>query len=259
VVCLLLFCSGFGSDYLCECLMIIVKKGVDISKVDFKAGAVILIDKPLEWTSFDVVNKLRFALRRKYDLKKFKVGHNGTLDPLATGLLMIFTGKYTKRIPNEENHDKRYTGQVKLGATTETLDREKEETDIRDASHINQDMVSEAMGFFQGEIEQELPRYSAAKVGGVRMYKLARKEKEVPKKFKKVVFHSSDLISFENPYVSFVILCGKGTYIRSFARDLGRRLDTSAYLYALRRTEIANYHVNDAMNVQEVFDQINPE
>ena len=239
--------------------MIIVKKGVDISKIDFKAGAVILIDKPLEWTSFDVVNKLRFALRRKYGVKKFKVGHNGTLDPLATGLLMIFTGQYTKRIPAEENHDKRYTGQVKLGATTATLDREKEETDIREAGHINEIMVKEAMKYFHGELEQELPSYSAAKVGGVRMYKLARKDKEVPKKFKNVFFHSSELVSFENPYVGFDILCGKGTYIRSFARDLGKRLDTSAYLYALRRTEIANYHVNDAMEVHEVFDKINPD
>jgi len=238
--------------------MIVVKKGVELESIDFKEGAVILIDKPLEWTSFDVVNKLRFALRRRYNVKKFKVGHNGTLDPLATGLLMIFTGKYTKRIPQEENHNKRYAGQVKLGATTETLDREMEEIDRKIVSHIDESMVQKAMSYFIGEQEQVIPNYSAAKIGGVPMYKLARQAKKVPKKIKTVVFHSSDLISFENPYVSFDILCGKGTYIRSFARDLGKRLDTSAYLYALRRTEIANYKVEDALDVHEVFDQINP-
>ena len=140
--------------------MIVVKKGVDVSKVDFQQGAVILIDKPLEWTSFDVVNKLRFALRKKYNQKKFKVGHNGTLDPLASGLLMIFTGKYTKRIPQEENHDKRYIGEVKLGATTETLDREKPEIDIKDISHINSQLIEEKISRFKGEMEQVIPNYS---------------------------------------------------------------------------------------------------
>jgi len=239
--------------------MIVVKKGIDISQIDFQAGAVILIDKPLEWTSFDVVNKLRFALRRKYGIKKFKVGHNGTLDPLATGLLMIFTGKYTKRIPQEENHDKRYTGTVKLGATTETLDREKEEIDIKDASHITETTVLDAFKTFKGELVQEIPHYSAAKVKGVPMYKLARQNKAIVKKSKKVFFHSADMVSYSNPYVDFDILCGKGTYIRAFARDLGHTLDTSAYLYALRRTEIASYRVDDALDVQEVFNEINPD
>ena len=238
--------------------MIILKKGVDISKIDFQSGAVILIDKPLEWTSFDVVNKLRFSLRRKYGIKKFKVGHNGTLDPLATGLLMIFTGKYTKRIPLEENHDKRYTGKIKLGATTETLDREKPEEDLQDISHISAGQVQEALGHFSGVMEQEIPFYSAAKVGGVPMYKLARQKKKPVVKVKTVHYHEVNMLNFDSPYVDVDILCGKGTYVRAFARDLGAELDTSAYLYALRRTAIAEYNVEDALDVIDVFDQINP-
>lgn len=239
--------------------MIIVKKGVDISKVDFSEGAVILIDKPSGWTSFDVVNKLRFSLRRKYGIKKFKVGHNGTLDPLATGLLMIFTGKYTKRIPQEENHDKRYIGMVKLGATTETLDSEKEEIDLRDVSHIQKEQVLSAASKFHGEMEQEIPFYSAAKIKGVPMYKLARENKEIKPKIKNVIYHSVELLNYDCPYAEFDILCGKGTYIRAFARDLGKSLDTSAYLYALKRTAIATYSIDDALEVTYVFDQINPE
>jgi len=238
--------------------MIVINKSTDLSEIDFQSGAVILIDKPLEWTSFDVVNKLRFALRKKYGQKKFKVGHNGTLDPLATGLLMIFTGKYTKLIPKEENHDKRYEGTIKLGATTETLDREKEETDLRDVSHIEQPAVEAAFGKFVGEMEQEVPIYSANKVGGVPMYKLARKKKTFDRKVKTVVFHSTILKAYNNPYADFDITCGKGTYIRAFARDLGASLDTSAYLYSLRRTAIAQYSIEDARDVHEVFDKIMP-
>lgn len=239
--------------------MIIVKKGTDISSIDFSAGAVILIDKPVGWTSFDVVNKLRFSLRRKYGIKKFKVGHNGTLDPLATGLLMIFTGKYTKRIPQEENHDKRYVGMIKLGATTETLDAEKEEIDLRDASHITSEQLIKAIESFDGEMQQEIPFYSATKVSGEPMYKMARKNQKIKPKFKTVVFHSVELLAYNNPYVEVDILCGKGTYIRAFARDLGKTLDTSAYLYSLRRTVIAEYNIKDALEVQYVFDQINPD
>ncbi len=239
--------------------MIVVKRGVDVSKVDFLQGAVILIDKPLDWTSFDVVNKLRFALRKKYNLKKFKVGHNGTLDPLATGLLMIFTGKYTKRIPQEENHDKRYIGEVKLGATTETLDREKPEIDIKDISHINPQLVEEKIIRYRGEMEQLIPVYSATKVDGVPMYRLARQNKKFKPKSKRVYFHHVRVLNYDLPFVSVDILCGKGTYIRAFARDLGEDLNTSAYLYSLRRTEISKYSVEDALDVHEVFNTIYPE
>ncbi len=239
--------------------MIIVKKGVDFSKVDFKEGAVILIDKPLDWTSFDVVNKLRFALRKKYGQKKFKVGHNGTLDPLATGLLMVFTGKYTKRIPQEENHDKRYIGEVKFGATTETLDREKPEVNILPTSHLSKTLVEEKIARFKGEMQQEIPAYSATKVGGVPMYKLARQKKDFKPKTKLVNFHHVHLLKYDSPFITVDILCGKGTYIRAFARDLGRDLSTSAYLYSLRRTDISSYSVKDALDVHEVFNAIYPD
>lgn len=229
--------------------LVIVKKGTDLDKVNFEEGAIILIDKPLKWTSFDVVNKIRWPLRHKYGKKKFKVGHNGTLDPLATGLLMIFTGRYTKRIPQEENHDKRYIGQVKLGATTDTLDREMEEKDLQDISNITLDQIRAKAQTFIGEIEQEIPIYSATKVNGQAMYKLARKNKEFVRKTKKVTFHEVEINGYEEPLVDFDILCGKGTYIRAFARDLGTSLDTSAYLYGLRRTEIAQYSVDDALDV----------
>lgn len=239
--------------------MIIVKKGTEISNIDFQAGAVILIDKPLEWTSFDVVNKLRYSLRRKYGLKKFKVGHNGTLDPLATGLLMIFTGKYTKLIAHEENHSKRYRGTVKLGATTTTLDREMEEIDIQDPSAITLEQLKAAMSTFHGEMMQEVPIFSANKVNGVPMYKLARQNKEFKPKVKPVIYHEVNLLKYDNPYVEVDISCGKGTYIRAFARDLGKGLNTSAYLYALERTAIADYKVEDALDVHDVFNQINPD
>ena len=237
--------------------MVTITKDSDISNVDFAEGALILVDKPLGWTSFDVVNKIRFPLRKKYEKKKFKVGHNGTLDPLASGLLMIFTGKYTKRIPLEENHDKRYLGEVKLGATTVTLDREGDEVDINDVSHITKDQITSVAHSFLGEQIQEIPSYSATKVNGVAMYKLARQNKTFKPKSKTVFFHEISVLDYQEPIVSVDIKCGKGTYIRAFARDLGLGLDSSAYLYALRRTEIAHYTVDDAIDVHTICDMIN--
>jgi tRNA pseudouridine55 synthase len=237
----------------------ILKKGSDFSEVDYEAGVAILVNKPLGWTSFDVVNKIRHRLRHKYEKKKFKVGHNGTLDPLATGLLMIFTGKYTKRIPLEENHDKRYTGTVKLGATTASLDREMEEVDVVDSLTVTKEQVLQGMSTFHGEMTQEIPIYSAAKINGTAMYKLARKDKKFKPKSKQVFFHEVTMTDCDLPYVNFDILCGKGTYIRAFARDLGAVLSTPAYLYALRRTGIASYDVNEALEVDEICQAINPE
>ena len=237
--------------------MVTITKDTSISNVDFAEGALILVDKPLGWTSFDVVNKIRFPLRKKYEKKKFKVGHNGTLDPLATGLLMIFTGKYTKRIPMEENHDKRYIGQVKLGATTETLDREGAETNICDVAHITKQQILTTAESFIGEQIQEIPSYSATKVNGVAMYKLARQKKAFKPKSKTVIFHEISVLDYQEPIVEVDILCGKGTYIRAFARDLGKGLDCSAYLYGLRRTAIANYSVEDAVDVKTICEMIN--
>jgi len=238
--------------------MIIVDKSADIPSIDFKAGAVILVNKPLGWTSFDVVNKIRFALRHKYQQKKFKVGHNGTLDPLATGLLMIFTGKYTKLIPNEENHNKRYIANVKLGATTKSLDRETDE-EIFDPvlKHVDSTILEKEVQSFLGKSMQVIPFYSATKVNGVPMYKLARQDKKITKKEKPVEFHSLEMTNYEFPFVEVDILCGKGTYIRAFARDLGVRLDTSAYLYGLERTEISKYHIDNALEVDHICNEIN--
>lgn len=240
--------------------MIILTAGTDVSQVDWEAGCVILVDKPLEWTSFDVVNKIRWRLRQKYGKKKFKVGHNGTLDPLATGLLMIFVGKYTKLIPKEENHDKRYVGTVKLGATTESLDREFPEKEIlTDGLDFPLSEVEEALSRFNGEMLQEIPIFSATKINGKAMYKLARKNQKFKPKSKTVHFHEVNLVNYESPLVRVDILCGKGTYIRGFARDLGAALHTPAYLYDLRRTEIAKHHVDKAWTVEDICEAINSE
>ncbi|MBT8230533.1 MAG: tRNA pseudouridine(55) synthase TruB [Bacteroidia bacterium] len=237
--------------------MIIVDKNSDPDKIDYREGAVILINKDLHWTSFDVVNKIRFALRSRYQIKKIKVGHNGTLDPLASGLLMIFTGKYTKRIPYEENHDKYYEGLIKLGATTDTLDTEMPETDFTDYKHVDESMIQNAMESFLGDSMQEIPVFSATKTKGQRMYKLAREGKEIEKKFKAVTFHEITMDSYKPPIINFSLKCGKGTYVRAFARDLGIKLKTTAYLYALKRTGIANYSIENAFNVETFCSLIN--
>ena len=187
----------------------------------------------------------------KYDIKRFKVGHNGTLDPLATGLLMIFTGKYTKKIPLEENHDKGYDGKIKLGATTASLDCETEEINISPYDHVTLSAINDTANSFIGIQEQEIPIYSATKIGGKRMYKMARKDQEVAKKFKTVEFKNINILDFSPPYIDFSLLCGKGTYVRAFARDLGIKLNTTAYLYALRRTSIGGHDVKNALGVEE--------
>ena len=228
----------------------------DYDSIDFESGAVFLVDKPLEWSSFDVVNKLRYRLSKRLQRKRFKVGHNGTLDPLATGLLMIFAGKYTKLIPTLENETKRYRATIKLGATTTSLDREMPEEDLKPFDHIDRSMLDRVITNFLGEQLQEIPIFSAAKVDGRRMYKLARKDAAVKPKVRTVTFHTLDVLDFDPPFVKIDILCGKGTYIRSFARDLGAALHTSGYLYALERTAIGEYELSRAMDVQECCERI---
>jgi len=236
--------------------MRILDKNTSLDGIDFREGAVILINKPYEWTSFDVVNKLRYKLRHRYGLKKFKVGHNGTLDPLATGLLMIFVGKYTKKIPLEENHDKRYTGEIKLGVTTPSLDKETEEENPLPIDHIDNNQILDSAASFLGDSLQTIPIFSATKVNGVRMYKLARKGEEFKVKQKEVTFHEVKITNIDMPFVSFDVLCGKGTYIRAFARDLGEKLKTSAYLYNLRRTEISSHSAENAFTVDEFCEKL---
>lgn len=237
--------------------MVIVDKFTqDFAEIDFEAGAIILVDKPLEWTSFDVVNKIRYRLSQRYEKKRFKVGHNGTLDPLATGLLMIFVGKYTKMIPKMEHETKRYLGTIKFGATTESLDKEKPEIEIQDASEITKQEIFDKLDTFLGEQMQEIPKFSAQKINGKRMYKMARKNIDFKPRVKPVVFHELDLLDYTPPLVEVDILCGKGTYIRSFARDLGSSLGTSAYLYVLVRTAIGEFSIDRAMDVETCCNKI---
>ena len=237
--------------------MIVIGKNSIETEVDYETGCMFLVDKPIGWTSFDVVNKIRFSLRSLYNRKKFKVGHNGTLDPLASGLLMIFVGRYTKLIPKEENHDKRYDGHIKLGATTESLDREFEEKDIMPIDHITEKDIDAVMATFIGESIQEIPIFAANKINGQPMYKLARKGKVFKPRSKPVVFNDIKLLKYEAPLVEFDLTCGKGTYVRAFARDLGRQLATTAYLYSLRRTQISNFLLEDALSIEEVCHSIN--
>ncbi len=235
--------------------MVIVDKDNISTPIDYPGGAVILIDKSSGWTSFDVVNKIRFSLRKALEIKKIKVGHNGTLDPLADGLVMIFTGKYTKLIPQYMDQRKIYSGRIKLGCTTATLDREAEESQFCDTSTITHSEVHEAITGFTGRYFQKTPVFSALKVNGKRSYELARKGIDVEPKVREVTVHSVSDISFENPIANFKLVCSKGFYVRSFARDVGHKLGVPAYLYALRREGIGDYSVHNALKIEEFIQQ----
>jgi len=217
---------------------------------NFIEGEMLLVDKPLEWTSFDVVNFIRSFLRKKYDLKKLKVGHAGTLDPLATGLLIICTGKMTKRIDEYQGMDKVYVGQMKLGATTPSFDRETEEDSHFDVDDLEEDALMDAAGQFIGEIEQIPPIYSAIKIDGRRAYEHARKHEKKEIKSRKVVIHDFKLLSIHLPLIDFYVKSSKGTYIRSLAGDFGEALNNGAYLTALRRTQIGDFSVKDAYSLE---------
>lgn len=215
----------------------------------YEEGALFLVDKPLDWTSFDVVNKLRFALRKATGNKKIKVGHAGTLDPLATGLLLICCGKYTKQIDNLQAMTKEYTGTIKLGAVTPSFDAETEELNHQPFEHIQEEEIKKAAEQFLGEIEQVPPIYSAIKVEGKALYELARKGQEVEIKSRKIQILEFEITSVNLPYVDFRVTCSKGTYIRSLANDLGQTLGCGGYLTALRRTKIGVYCIEDAWNL----------
>ena len=217
---------------------------------NFTEGELLLIDKPLEWTSFDVVNFIRSFLRKKYDLKKLKVGHAGTLDPLATGLLIICTGKMTKRIDEFQGMDKVYVGQMKLGATTPSFDRETPEDNHFDLDNLEEDVLMDTAGQFIGEIEQTPPIYSAIKIDGKRAYEHARKHEKKEIKSRKVVIHDFKLLNINLPLIDFYVKSSKGTYIRSLARDFGEALNNGAYLTALRRTQIGDFSVKDAYSLE---------
>lgn len=211
-------------------------------------GHVFLIDKPLDWTSFDVVNKIRWNIRKTYDLKKIKVGHAGTLDPKATGLLLICTGKLTKRIDEFQAQEKTYTGTIKLGVTTPTYDLESEEDQTFPTDHFTEEMIHEATKQFIGEIEQFPPMHSAIKVDGKRLYELAREGVEIERKARKITIHDFKITKIDLPFVDFECHCSKGTYIRSLAYDFGKALNSGGYLTGLRRTKIGDFDVINADN-----------
>ena len=222
---------------------------------DFQKGALILIDKPYQWTSFDVVKSIKGQARRITGIKRIKVGHAGTLDPLATGLLLICTGKKTKEIESFQAQEKEYTGTIYLGATTPCFDLEQEVDKRFDISEITEDQVKNTTARFLGEIEQTPPIFSAIKIDGKRAYEYARNDEEVKIKSKKISIYEFKLTRVELPEIDFRIRCSKGTYIRSIARDFGLALNNGAHLTALRRTKIGDFKVEDAMS-PEAFKQL---
>ncbi len=218
-----------------------------MTEEDLLSGQIILLDKPLDWTSFQAVNKLKFKLKREFNLpKKFKIGHAGTLDPRATGLLIICTGKFTKIIPEIQDAPKEYFTEIKIGLQTESYDTEKPEILPKDISRITEIKIRETLEKFIGEIDQTPPIFSAIKIEGNRAYDLARAGKEVEMKSRKTTIHYLNNISIEMPFVRFTVGCSKGTYIRSLAHDIGQDLGVGAYLTNLRRTKIGDYSVENA-------------
>jgi tRNA pseudouridine55 synthase len=225
---------------------------------NYEEGALFLIDKPLHWTSFDVVNKLRFALRKASGNKKIKVGHAGTLDPLASGLLLVCCGKYTKSIDNLQAMTKEYTGTIKLGATTPSYDAETEENAHFPFEQLTEADIRAAVQQFLGDIQQFPPAFSAIKVEGKPLYLAARKGEEVELKARSLTIYEFEISRIELPYVDFRVSCSKGTYIRSLAHDFGKALNSGAYLSALRRTKIGEYNVKDAWDLGELVEFVNP-
>ena len=214
---------------------------------ELKSGHIFLLDKPLDWTSFQAVNKMKYKLKREFDLpKKFKIGHAGTLDPRATGLLIVCCGKFTKKIPEIQDAPKEYWTEIKIGVQTESYDTEKPEILHQDISHITEDQVKEVLEKFVGEIEQKPPVYSAIKIDGERAYNLARAGEEVEMKSRKTTIHYLKDVTIDFPLISFTVGCSKGTYIRSLAHDIGQELEVGAYLTKLRRTKIGDYKIEDA-------------
>lgn len=221
---------------------------LDINNLDFEAGEVLLIDKPLGWTSFDVVNKLRYAIKIK------KIGHAGTLDPLATGLLIICTGKFTKRIEEFQAQEKEYIGTITLGATTPTYDAEMPPENLKSFAHLTQNEILNKVDQFIGDIEQLPPMFSAIKVNGKKLYELARKGKEIELKPRNVSIFEFEITRIELPLLEFRIVCSKGTYIRSIANDLGKALGVGGYLSSLRRTKIGDFQVKNSYQLLDFIE-----
>ncbi len=217
---------------------------------DFLSGQVLLIDKPLNWTSFQVVNKLRWEIRQAFNIKKIKVGHAGTLDPLATGLLVICTGKKTKEINTYQGQIKEYTGTFVIGSTTPSFDLETEINETFPTAHITEALIHQTTAQFIGEIQQIPPVFSALKKDGKRLYEFARAGEAVEIKARTVSISEFEITNIEGSNVNFRVVCSKGTYIRSLAHDFGKALNSGAHLSALRRTKIGDFNVDNGVSIE---------
>lgn len=227
-----------------------------MSGEDFLEGQVLLIDKPLNWSSFQAVNKMKWVLKSKLKLKKIKIGHAGTLDPLATGLLIVCTGKFTKRITEIQGQAKEYTGTFFIGATTPSYDLETEVNETFPTSHITEERIRETTKEFLGEIDQKPPIFSAIKKDGKRLYEHARAGSAIEIASRKTTIYEFEITRIALPEVDFRIACSKGTYIRSIAHDFGKAMQSGSHLTALRRTKIGDYSVESAMPVEDFENSI---
>lgn len=225
---------------------------------DFLEGQILLVDKPLTWTSFQAVNKIKWDIRKTFNIKKIKVGHAGTLDPLATGLLIICTGKFTKKITEIQGQSKEYTGTITLGGTTPSFDLETEVNETFPTDHITAELIQDTIPQFLGEIEQIPPVFSALKKDGKRLYEYARAGKEVEIKKRQVTVSEFEITAINLPNITFRIVCSKGTYIRSIANDFGKALQSGGHLSSLRRTKIGEYNVDIAIDPTK-FGEMLPE
>lgn len=218
--------------------------------IDFQAGQILPFYKPYQWTSFGIVSKVRWMLSERLG-QKIKVGHAGTLDPLATGVILLCTGRATKRIEELQAHTKEYIATLKLGATTDSYDREHPENATYPIDHITRKLLEQSLQQFVGEIEQTPPEYSACKIGGEHAYKLARKGQDVVLKPKKLVIEKIELLRFDMPEAQIRVVCSKGTYIRALARDIGLALHSGAYLTGLKRTRIGDVTIEQCHTLEE--------
>lgn len=226
---------------------------------DYLSGQVLLIDKPLNWTSFQVVNKLRWEIRQAFNIKKIKVGHAGTLDPLATGLLVICTGKMTKQIDTFQGQIKEYTGALVLGSTTPSFDLETEINETFPTAHISKDLIHKTTQQFIGEIQQFPPVFSALKKDGKRLYEFARAGEHVDIPSRTVSISEFEITKIEGLNIEFRVVCSKGTYIRSLANDFGKALNSGAHLSALRRTKIGDFDVVNAISIKDFITKLSLE
>ena len=224
---------------------------LEIQVLDFQEGEILVFDKPLDWTSFDLVHKVRFIICKKLNIKKLKVGHAGTLDPKATGILILCTGKATSKIEMLQADEKEYVATLKFGATTPSFDLESAENGHYSTDHISKELLTKVLQRFLGTIMQVPPDYSAVKINGKRAYEYARKGIAVEIKSKVLEIKEIEILSFDLPEVKLRIVCGKGTYIRALARDIGEALSSGAYLTGLRRTRVGDFNLNQAIDLAD--------